>query len=243
MGATLDALLALQDIELQIVDIRRQLTAKQRSVARQATKLRAAEDALAQGRADLRNTQVAADAADLELKSRDAGVNKLRDNLNSVRTNKEYAAILSQLNNEKADRSRVESRALELMNEVEAKRKTLADLEAAVQEENRRLTNLTGQLDRAQSSFADRLSALQKQRDEAAAQVDAKTLDLFNRISERYEGEVMARVAQIHPRRQEYTCEGCNMSLTAERANALMTRDEVLTCGSCGRILHIDRRG
>jgi len=243
MGATLDALLALQDIELQIVDIRRQLTAKQRSVSRQAAKLRAAEDALAEGRAELRNTQVAADAADLDLKSRDAAVNKLRDNLNSVRTNKEYAAILSQLNNEKADRSRVETRALELMNEVEGKRKTLADLEAAVQEENRRLTNLTGQLDRAQASFADRLSALQKQRDEAADSLDAKTLDLFNRISERYEGEVMARVTQVHPRRQEYTCEGCNMSLTAERANALMTRDEVLTCGSCGRILHIDRRG
>jgi len=243
MGATLDALLALQDIELQIVDIRRQLTANQRSVSRQAAKLRAAEDALAEGRAELRNTQVAADAADLDLKSRDAAVNKLRDNLNSVRTNKEYAAILSQLNNEKADRSRVETRALELMNEVEGKRKTLADLEAAVQEENRRLTNLTGQLDRAQASFADRLSALQKQRDEAADSLDAKTLDLFNRISERYEGEVMARVTQVHPRRQEYTCEGCNMSLTAERANALMTRDEVLTCGSCGRILHIDRRG
>jgi predicted nucleic acid-binding Zn-ribbon protein len=35
-------------------------------------------------------------------------------------------------------------------------------------------------------------------------------------------------------------CEGCNMSLAAERANALLTRrDELLTCDNCGRILHI----
>lgn len=242
MGATLDALLALQDVELQIVDIRRQLAAKQRSVARQTAKLRQAEHNLTEGRADLRNTQVAADGADLDLKSRDTVVNRLRDNLNTVRTNKEYAAVLSQLNNEKADRTRVENRALELMNEVENKRKLMAELEAAVQEETRRLATLQGQLDQAQASFAERLGALQKQRDAAAERLDAKTIDLFNRISERYEGEVMARLVQVHPRRQEYSCDGCNMSLAAERANALMTRDEVLTCDSCGRILHLDRR-
>jgi hypothetical protein len=35
MGAMLDALLALQDIELQIVDIRRQLASRQRTVRQQ----------------------------------------------------------------------------------------------------------------------------------------------------------------------------------------------------------------
>ena len=242
MGATVEALLALQDIELQIVDIRRQLSAKERAVARQQAKLRAAEDAFTEGKADLRNTQVAADAADLDLKGRDASVNKLRDTLNTVRTNKEYAAILSQLNNEKADRTRVEARALELMSEVDNKKKALADLDAATKDESRRLDNLKAQLEQARGSFNDRLHALQKQRDEAAGHLDPKALDVFNRISERYDGEAMARVIQVHPRRQEYSCEGCNMSLTAERANQLLSRDEMGTCGSCGRILHMDRR-
>ena len=43
MGATLEALRVLQDVELQIVDIRRQLAAKERAVKRQTAKLRAAE--------------------------------------------------------------------------------------------------------------------------------------------------------------------------------------------------------
>ena len=37
----------LQEVELQIVDIRRQLAGKERSVQRQAAKLRATEEALA----------------------------------------------------------------------------------------------------------------------------------------------------------------------------------------------------
>jgi hypothetical protein len=55
---------------------------------------------------------------------------------------------------------------------------------------------------------------------------------MFNRISERYDGEVMARVIQVHPRHPEYLCEGCNMSLAAERANALLTRDDYVHCGA-----------
>lgn len=239
MKAVLESLLALQDIELQIVDIRRQLLAKERSVKRQAAKLRSAEEALATEREELKRTQMQQDEIDVDLKTRDATVSRLRDNLNTVRTNKEYAAVLSQLNNEKADKTRLEARAFELLEAVEAKKRSFAEHEQAVQHETQRLADLERQLALAQGSFEQRLTALQQQRDQAAEALDSKTLDLFNRISERYEGEVMARVTQVHPRRQEYLCEGCNMSLAAERANLLMTRDDVITCDNCGRILHI----
>ncbi len=241
MGATLESLHALQDLELQITDIRRQLAAKERSVTRQAAKVREAENALASEREELRRVQMEQDELDVDLKARDANVTKLRDMLNSVRTNKEYAAVLSQLNNEKADKSRLESRAFELLENVEAKKRTFAEHEQAVQQEARRLATLETQLAQAKASFADRLSGLEGERDKAAEQLEAKALELFNRISERYEGEVMARVIQVHPRRQEYLCEGCNMGLAAERANLLMTRDEVITCDNCGRILYMDK--
>jgi predicted nucleic acid-binding Zn-ribbon protein len=241
MGATLEALLALQDIEHQIVDIQRQLAARRRGVARQTANLRAAEQALEAGRGDLKHTQVEMDAVDLDLKTRSQHVSKLRDNLNTVRTNKEYAAVLAQLNTEKADVTRLEGRAIELLGQVEEKRKALGEQEAAVTEHTQRLENLKSQLGKAEQSFSEHLTALQAQRDEAAAKLDDKVVEQFNRLSERYDGEAMARVIQVHPRRQEYLCEGCNMSVTIERANALMSRDEVVTCGSCGRILHLEQ--
>jgi hypothetical protein len=241
MGAVLESLLALQEVELQIVDIRRQLAAKERSVKRQAEKLRAAEQALAAHREDLRRTQIHMDEVDVDLKSRNAHITRLREMLNAVRTNKEYAAVLSQLNNEKADLTRLEARAYELMAAVEAKKSGLAEHEEAARQEAGRLSNLEIQLAQARDSFSTRLVALERQREAASGNLDQKTLELFNRVSERYEGEVMARVTQAHPRRQEFLCEGCNMSLAAERANALLTRDDVITCDNCGRILHITK--
>ena len=241
MGAMLDALLALQDIELQIVDIRRQLTARQRRVRQQAAKHRAAEETLAAEREEHKRSQIQMDDVDVELKSRSAHISRLRDALNTVRTNKEYAAVLSQLNNEKADVTRLEARAFDLLNAVEAKKKALAERQAAVEHEAQRLAALQSQVGQAQSSFTDRLAALERQREAAGRDLEPKALELFSRISERYEGEVMARVIQVHPRRQEYLCEGCNMSLAAERANALLTRDDVITCDNCGRILHMPK--
>lgn len=241
MGALLASLLALQEIELQIVDIRRQLAAKQNSVHRQAERLKAAEEAYVTEREELRRAQIQMDELDVELKSRNAHVLKLRDNLNTVRTNKEYAAVLSQLNNEKADTARLETKAYELMTTVEAKKKAVAERQEAAQQEAQRLANLQGQLGQAQSSFKARLADLEARRAAACQALDPRTLELFDRVSERYDGEVLARVVQVHPRRQEFLCDGCNMSLAAERANALMTRDDIITCDNCGRILHIVR--
>jgi predicted nucleic acid-binding Zn-ribbon protein len=243
MGKTLDALRDLQDIELQIVDIRRQLAAKQRSVKRQQDKVRTAEEAFQAAEDEVRQSQMEMDALDLDLKSRNESVSKLRDNLNSVKTNKEYAAVLAQLNTQKADVTRLEARVYELMESLESKKGGLGELKQQVTDETARLQNLQGQFAQAETSFAQRLGDLKGQRDEAAAQLSPEALDLFERVSERYEGEVLAAVVRTHPRRDEFICDGCYMSLAAERANALMTRDEVITCDNCGRILHISESG
>jgi predicted nucleic acid-binding Zn-ribbon protein len=107
MGAKLEALRELQIIESQIVDIRRQFASKERLAAAQSRKLAELRKSIERERLDIRSAQAEVDAVDLDLKARSANLAKLREHLNSVKTNKEYAALLSQLNNEKADTTRV----------------------------------------------------------------------------------------------------------------------------------------
>jgi len=239
MGATLEALRALQDVELQIVDIRRQLAAKERAVKRQHAKVHAAEETLTTARSDLKHTQAEMDTIDLDLRSRNTHLSKLRDNLNSVKTNREYAAVLAELNSQKADVTRLEQRAFQLLETVEAKKVGIREHEENLKLEQARLQNLNTQLEQARGSFAQRLGQLESDRAAAAANLPGKALEQFERLSERYEGEVMAEVVRTHPRRDEFICDGCQMSLAAERANALMSRDEVVICDNCGRILYI----
>jgi predicted nucleic acid-binding Zn-ribbon protein len=242
MGPTLEALRELQDVELQIVDIRRQLAQKERLVKRQAAKLEGLREKLAAERESLRRAQMEVDEIDLDLKGRTGHVNRLREQLNSVRTNKEYAAVLAQLNNEKADATRLENRALQMMENVEARRKVVGQRETEEHGEAARLHDLTAQAEQVRRTFSEKLATLAQRRAAAIDKLPGEVVTLFERLSEHYEGEVMARIERSHPRRDEFTCGGCHMTLSADLANMLMVRDEVLTCKNCGRILHVDKR-
>ncbi len=236
MGAKLRALLDLQEIELQIVDIRRQLARHQRRVSAQQNRMQAARQQIEALRSEIQHDQARFNEIDVEIKSRSAHIEKLRQHLNTVRTNKEYASVLAQINTEKADLTRLESSALEIMQQIEQKKQTLAEQEQAQQAEQEKLERLQQELEQAQASFAGRLEALQKQRDEAAARLDPRTLELFERLSQRYEGEALAAVSDSGG---EFLCEGCYMTVRAEVPNALKIRDEILTCKNCGRILYL----
>jgi predicted nucleic acid-binding Zn-ribbon protein len=241
MGAKLQALFALQDVELQIVDIRRQLERKERRVRAQRRKLQAAQDSIETERVTVQKSQSEFDTLDLDIKGRSANIDRLREHLNTVRTNKEYAAVLAKMNNEKADVSRLETRALEVMQGVEARKAELTRYEQAEATEAERLEEAQAQLEQARDSFAGRLQELQRQRDQLATEIEPKTLTLFDRLSDRYEGEVLAEVERTNPRRDEFICTGCHMSLRVEVANMLKSRDEIVTCKSCGRILFMHR--
>ena len=80
-------------------------------------------------------TKVQADRLELELKSNEETISKLRAALNSARTNKEYAAVLTQLNTNKADNSKIETQALELMKDIEADEAECTDIQKQIEEQ------------------------------------------------------------------------------------------------------------
>lgn len=240
MGPTFQALRDLHEIELQIVDIRQQLSRKQNAIDYHDKRLAALRRTLQEQRQVLLITQKEADALDLDLKARGAQVARLRSQLNAARTNKEYAAVLQELNTQKADESRIEAGTLEKLERVEKQRALCNETEAQVAQAAADLAAAREQHERTAASLSGRLARLTEQRERALERLPAQVAQLFERASERYEGEAMARIVRPNPRRDEFLCEGCNMGVNLERYNAIMTRDEVQTCPSCGRILYVD---
>ncbi len=242
MGATLQALLRLQEIELQLVDIRREIDRKNRQVGTQSGRLQSAEKDVAARKEQLRRQQLQFNELDAEIKARSAHIDKLRQQLNTVRTNKEYAALLSQMNNEKADLSKLETRTLEIMEELEARKRDVSAMEDVQNSESARLQELRAQSGQTSDTLSVRLERLERQRGEAAAAIDPRVMDQFNRLSQRYDGQALAELTPTDPRETEYICGGCFMAKRADILNALRLRDEIVPCKSCGRILYLRPR-
>ena len=91
-----------------------------------------------------------------------------------------------------------------------------------------------------EAKLSAQIKDLEAQREEASEEVPPEALRTFERARDKHDGEAMAMVEQPHPRRAEYICSGCNMSITLETINSLQSRDDVQVCHVCSRILYLD---
>lgn len=237
MGQTLEALYRLQQIQGKIQVIRRDLEARERAVRAQKRKVAQLDQQIAEKEQELKHFQSEMARGELDLKARDEHIGRLRQQLNTVRTNKEYSAILTQMNLDKADYVKLEEQVLARMGKLEEFKTAMAALRTQRDETQAKIAQLQKAYDARLAECSAPLGELETQREEAAGQVPPAALGTFERVLERQEGEAMARVEQPHRRRSEYICGGCNMGITVEQVNALMTRDDLQICNSCGRIL------
>jgi uncharacterized protein len=239
MGSFLEKLYQYHLLTQRLHVLNQQIDAQRRRARVQEKKIAEQAAASEQVRAKIKAAQSAAGEAELDLKSREASLERLRVQLNTAKTNKEYSALLREINTFKADSSRVEDEALKRMSAVDELKKQAATLDQQTALEQRRLGELHAQAAGRERELADQLAELQRQRAAAAAEVPADVLAQLDRLADAHEGEGMAPVLRPHPKSDEYMCGGCNMGVTLEQVNALASRDEIQICYCCGRMLYL----
>ena len=187
----------------------------------------------------LKENQSKAANLDLDIKSRDARIEKLRTQQQQAKNAKEYQAFLVEINTEKADRNKVEDETLKVLEQVERIQGEAKTLVAQHDEERKRLEQIKGQIGDKLAALQADIDRLRPAREQAWNALPPKARQAFERLSERHEGEAMAPLVKPDKRREEYVCGSCNMSLVVDVYNRLHARDELVTCASCGRLLYI----
>jgi predicted nucleic acid-binding Zn-ribbon protein len=188
--------------------------------------------------------QAAAKAANLEGEAADidARIAALRARMNSCTNNKEYQALLVEVNTIKIDKGKKEEEALKAMEERDRLESQLKDLEAKAADQAKLVAVAEKEVADRLAEVGQKLDEVTAQRDAAGRNLPAEALAAFNRACEIHDGEAMAAVVEESRRHNEYSCGGCYMGLPAERVSALMSRrDELISCPSCGRILYVEQ--
>lgn len=240
MSRMLDGLVRLQKVELQLHAIERSIRSRQNSLRGIERRIEAHDRDIAAKEAQIRELQVAADEADLEIRTHEERITKLKDDLNKAKTNKEYAAILTNMNTEKADNSKREEAGLQKLTLVDAARKELEAIREDRKRDEGRLAKQRAEVDAFVASRADDLERLRSERNQIAADLPPAAVESFERVADRHDGEAMATVEQPDRRRQEFVCGGCHMSIPLDIYNAVHAGDDIKHCGSCGRILYLE---
>ncbi len=237
MGPILYGLMKLQSVENRLRAAQAKLSRSRRNVIIQENQVRTFQNALEAKKEELQLTKVQSSRLELELKTRDAEVSKLRAALNTAKSNKEYAAVLTQLNTTRADNSKLETQILELMKAMEADEAECETIRKQIETQKQQLEQTRKATDAAAVEHEAEISKIQAEWDEAARAIPPEPLKVFKRVAETYDGEAVAQVEEQEGRNAAYSCGGCFMGITAESVNLLMTHDDLIRCPNCTRIL------
>lgn len=237
MGPVLHGLIKLQSVENQLRAIKAKIERARRNVTIQEKRVRSLQSALEAKKEEIQLARIQSDRLELDLKSRDETIAKFRAALNTAKTNREYAAVLTELNTNKADHKKLEDQILDMMKNIESDEKDVAEIARQVEEEKQRLEIIRKEANEKVAVYEGQIAGVQQEWDVAAKTIPGEPLQVFKRVADTYEGEALAQVEQQDGRVQVFSCGGCFMGVPTDLANLLMTKDEVIRCPNCTRIL------
>jgi predicted nucleic acid-binding Zn-ribbon protein len=237
MGPVLRGLIELQSIENRLRVVKAKLARCRRNVIIQENQIRSLQNSLEAKKEEIQLTKVQSDRLELELATKDERISKLRSSLNAAKTNKEYAALLTQLNITKADNSKLETQVLDLMKDIEADQTECRNISEQIEQQKQKLEQIRKESEQLTARYEDEIQQIQAEWDQKAKTLPSEPLEIFKRVAETYDGEALAAIEEQQGRDKSFTCGGCFMGLPAESVNMLMTKDDLIRCPNCTRIL------
>lgn len=235
-AAELETLLAVQDRDLAIDRLRhRRATLPERAaLERHRADLEARRRVAAE--IDGRRTDLLAEERRLDdeaqrLGTRIADVDQ-RLYSGTVTSPRELQAMQADLDMLRRQRSELEDRELEVMEQREGAEAELADVEAAIDEVVAEVRRLESMIGAAEAELDAELAAEQAARDSLAAGVRDVLLRDYEQRRARNRGVGIARLVGV-------TCQACHLTIPSTEAERIRKAagEEVASCDNCGAIL------
>jgi len=242
MNSPLDSIVALQGTLSRLAEVQSRLNGIPDSMrelhaqhsARQ-TEIDALESAAAEAAKDRRTAESA--IADTQEK-----LKHYQQQIGLVRTQREYAALLQEIDTEKSSVKGLEEQALQALeretkaqSELEEQREAFRELDAAFGEEMKRW-------EAEKPGVAAEASTLLAQVKELEAHLQPGLLSRFNRLLARTRGEALAaiKLADRSGRGpQIWSCGACNFRVRPQIVVEIRNQGAILECDSCKRILYL----
>jgi predicted nucleic acid-binding Zn-ribbon protein len=160
-------------------------------------------------------------------------VERAKSKLMSIKTNKEYYAMLKEIEGTKRANAAREEELLSILARYEEVEKRLAELSADVGEVGARYRERMVDIEARMAKFDKDISRLQARKAEVAASLDKGLARRFEMIFDRRGG-----IAIVAARNQ--SCMGCHMNISPQLFNLLQREDRIHSCPNCNRIIYYE---
>jgi predicted nucleic acid-binding Zn-ribbon protein len=223
-------LIALQDLELKIAGLQKQaseIPSRNQQLESEIQRVRAEyQERVAHFKELSNHRRTLEGQVDLNRSK----LSKLKDQLMGVKTNKEYTAMLHEIQIVEEGIRSEEDKILEFMEEMEGMEK---QLKGAEQEMQKQCAGIQEEIRKASESIPaieTELARLGEQKILMESRVGAELLSRYRRIAEARKGVALAEA-------KDELCSACHVRIRPQMYAELMRTENIHSCDSCSRIL------
>jgi predicted nucleic acid-binding Zn-ribbon protein len=226
----LQTLISLQAIDSRIAALEADAARLPKEIAAIHAGVEDAKKQVEQAQMDAARKDQRAKEKDLEVVQAKRSKNEAR--LYEVKTNKEYSAVLIEIEDIKQEKAKMEEEVLVLM---EAQERLAGDIREAEARFKQRETEGRGQEATAKDLLRPvetELAGVRTERKELAGQLPGPILADYDRILRARGGLALVPVTKPN------FCGACRMTITPQRLQELRAQASLIPCESCGRYLY-----
>ncbi len=231
MDEQLSSLIALQKIDTKI----RTATEEKN---RLPDILASLERRRATSREELNNVREALQTAQKNKRDRDkdleAGIQKiekLKSRTSDIKTNKEYTALLKEIETAEQEDKAIEDEILGLMEKIDGAAEQIAAAEKGATLEEAAIEAEQKQHEAVFSKLAGEIGILEQSRQDAASRLGPSVLAKYQKLLRTKSGAVVVET-------RGESCSGCHMSIPPQVYVNVKKNDSIIGCPHCGRILY-----
>ena len=151
--------------------------------------------------------------------------------LNNIKSNKEYQAAIKEIDELKKEKSLLEDKALEFMEEMDALEKSCKASQSRSQAEQVQFEKNQKEILKSLKALDRQLADLQQERERFIEAIDPELLKKYNVLKAHRDGLAISPVVKG-------VCMGCHMGIPPQKFNELIRGEELMDCPNCRRMIY-----
>ena len=228
---SMEKLIELQGIDTKLRDLNDLLGDLPSKVEELDQQEETIKNSLVEQKDRLKELEVEMHKRDVSIAQNNDKINKFKDQLFLVTNNKQYYALMLEIDHLKEQRATNETESIAFLEEKEALTESVESMESELGELSKNLRVRREKLETAISQSAEEKTSLEQQRTEQVHGIDLNIVSVYDRIMKARDGLAVVHLSNS-------ACGGCGAHIPAQTITEVRAKIVMHRCDVCGRFLY-----
>lgn len=228
---SIDKLVEMQEIDTKLRDLSDLLGDLPTRVEELNLQEKSIKETLEFNKARLKELEVELHKREVDVAQINEKIAKLKDQLFLVTNNKQYDALMVEIDHEKEKRSSFESESIDFLEEKETLTDSVSKMESELDSLTNDLSERRLKLESAISNSADEKNSLDTLKNEKLSGIAKNIISIYDKVQLHRDGLAVVEISGGG-------CGGCGAHVPPQKITEIKAKEGIHRCDVCGRFLY-----